>query len=145
MKPLISNAISRRVPPAINRVIGGSAGEVPADFLELTDCLPLGSDRQWGYFGEGRFVAFRYEPRAEDVMWRDERSFGIATGAWQTFLDQMQPLADLYAVNVGTHNRAATDVLVLDRAKNTAYFASRKSAEAYLAHRQGVMPLQARR
>jgi hypothetical protein len=148
VKPLTSNVTSRRPPlPAAKHFAIGLAGaavpEIPADFVEVRECLPVQSDRQLGYFGDGRFVAFRYEPRAEDVMWCDERSFGIATGAWQRFSDEIEPLADLYGVNVGSHARSADHVLVVDRVRSTCYFAPRASAEAFLSRRRELMPVGA--
>jgi hypothetical protein len=116
-------------------------GELPDDFLELSECLSANTDRQLGYFGEGRFVAFRYEPRAEDVMWTDERSFGISTGAWQRFFDEVEPLAELYGFNLGGHGRPAADVMVFDRVRRTCYFAPRASAEAFLSRRRKLAPL----
>src|SRR5579864_7929150 len=74
--------------------------EVPLDFVEIIDCLPPNIDRKLGYFGDARYVTFHYEPRAEDVIWKDDRTFGIATGAWSAFADEIRPLADAYGVNV---------------------------------------------
>ena len=146
MKPLTSTVLSRRPPaPAKSVAAAQTIGRIPADFIELSECLPARSERQMGYFGDSRFVAFHYEPRAEDVMWRDERSFGIATGAWQRFLDEVEPLAELYGVNVGNHGRSAQDVLVFDRVRLTCYFAPRASAEAFLARRRDLMPQAAGR
>ena len=140
MKPLISNATSRRPMKHINRFASGFASDLPDDFVELSECLPGQSDRQLGYFGDARFVAFRYEPRAEEVMWRDDRSFGIATGAWQAFFDDVLPLAELYSVNVGNTGKAADHVMLFDRTRKMAYFAPRQSAETFLSHRQDVLP-----
>jgi hypothetical protein len=72
-------------------------------------------------------------------MWRDDRSFGIATGAWQVFFDDIVPLAEFYGVNAGNHGRAAQHVLIFDRVRHTAYFAPRESAEAFLSHRGELM------
>lgn len=119
---------------------GAGFAEVPEDFVEILDCLPAQIDRQLGYFGQSRFVCFRFEPRAEDVIWTDEKSFGIATGAWQAFHREIGPLADLYDVNVGAENRPADDVLVYDRVRLAAYFAPRASAEAFLAERRQLVP-----
>ena len=118
----------------------GCAWEVPVDFVELVECLPSNLDRQLGYFGGGRFVAFHYEPRADDVIWRDERSFGIGTGAWQTFGQEVQPLAEMYDVNLGSNQRAADHVLVFDRVRLTAYFAPKSCAEAFLTRREALVP-----
>jgi V8-like Glu-specific endopeptidase len=114
--------------------------DIPDEFVEIVDCLPAQIDRQLGYFGQCRFVAFRYEPRAEDVMWTDERSFGISTGAWQLFYREISSLAGIYDVNVGGENDTAEQVLVCDRVKVTAYFAPRTSAEAFLARRRELLP-----
>jgi len=140
VKPFISNVVSRhRAAPHKNRIAGVGTAEIPYDFIELTECLPPQNERQLGYFGDARFVAFRYEPRAEDVIWCDDRSFGIATGAWQVFFDEIVPLAELYGVNAGNHGRAAQHVLMFDRVRHTAYFAPRESAEAFLSHRSELM------
>ena len=139
MKQIAANSRFRRSPLA-SRVVSVSLPQpLPEDFVELLECLPAKTDRQLGYFGDGRFAAFRYEPRAEDVMWRDEKSFGISTGAWQVFLDEIQPLAELYGVNVGSNGRPASHVLLIDRVRETAYFAPRESAESFLRHRLAVM------
>lgn len=141
VKPLTTPVLSRR-PTASAKPLAAAEGhaDLPADFVELSECLPSHSDRQLGYFGDSRFVAFRYEPRAEDVMWCDERSFGIATGAWQRFLDEVEPLAELYGFNVGSHGRSAEHVLVFDRVRHTCYFAPRAGAEALLARRRELAP-----
>lgn len=149
MKPLTSPITSRRRPPIAAKHyavgLGGVAAfDVPADFVEVRECLPVQSDRQLGYFGDCRYVAFRFEPRAEDVIWSDERSFGIATGAWQRFADEVEPLADLYSVNVGNLTSVGTHVLVIDRVRATCYFAPRASAEAFLASRRQLLPAATR-
>jgi hypothetical protein len=131
-------AATGRIPAGVGSRIGMS--DVPDDFVEILDCLPAQIDRQLGYFGQCRFVTFRYEPRAEDVMWNDERSFGIATGAWQVFHREVASLADLYDVNVGSEKHAAEHVLVCDRVKLSTYFAPRASAEGFLARRRELLP-----
>jgi hypothetical protein len=118
-----------------------SGGEpMPSEFVEILDTLPAQIDRQLGYFGRSRFVAFRYEPRAEEVMWSDELSFGIATGAWQAFHDDVQPIASLYDVNVGSEKQPADHVLLYDRVRTTAYFAPRQAAEVFLERRKTLIP-----
>src|SRR6476646_7641471 len=122
---------------AIESRFGGASMDAGSDgFVEIVDCLPAQIDRQLGYFGNSRFVCFRYEPRAEDVMWTDEKSFGIATGAWQTFHREVGSLADLYDVQLGSDKGPGSDVLVYDRVRLAAYFAPRESAEAFLARRR---------
>jgi hypothetical protein len=118
----------------------GAAESMPSEFVEILDTLPAQIDRQLGYFGRARFVAFRYEPRAEDVMWSDESSFGIATGAWQVFHDDVEPIANLYDVNIGGEGKPAAAVLVYDRIRGMGYFAPRPAAEAFLERRKMLLP-----
>jgi len=132
--------VFRRFGAVESRFGGGPSAQVPTDFVEILDCLPAQIDRQLGYFGNSRYVCFRYEPRAEDVMWSDEKSFGIATGAWQTFHREIGTIADLYGVKVGSDKGAGSDVLVYDRVMFAAYFAPRQSAEAFLARRRDLVP-----
>jgi hypothetical protein len=131
---------SAPLPPGLAARSKSVLSGIPDDFVEVLDCLPPQIDRQLGYFGQCRFVAFRFEPRAEDVMWTDERSFGISTGAWQIFHREVSSLADLYDVNVGSETRQADHVLVCDRVKLTSYFAPRASAESFLSHRRELLP-----
>lgn len=130
----------RRLPstPAQFRAAGDA--EVPGDFIEVVDCLPPRIDRQLGYFRERRFVTFRYESRAQDVIWQDEQTFGISTGAWQAFIDEIEPLAESYGVNLGSDSRSAEHVLVCDRVRLTTYLAPRDSAEAFLNRRRQLLP-----
>ena len=132
--------VSGRFGAVESRFRATGIAQVPDDFVEILDCLPAQIDRQLGYFGNARFVCFRYEPRAEDVMWTDERSFGIATGAWQTFHREVGSLADLYDVHLGSDKGAGNDVLVYDRVRLVSYFAPRESAESFLARRREVVP-----
>jgi hypothetical protein len=133
-------AVYSRFGAVESRFGGAASAQVPDDFVEILDCLPAQIDRQLGYFGNSRFVCFRYEPRAEDVMWTDEKSFGIATGAWQIFHREISSLADLYSVHVGSDKGAGSDVLVYDRVRLAAYFTPRESAEAFLARRRDLVP-----
>ena len=64
MKPLLSSATSRRPIKHVNRFAASFAtSDLPDDFVELSECLAGQTDRHFGYFGNSRFVAFRYEPR----------------------------------------------------------------------------------
>lgn len=109
--------------------------DVPADFVLLAEPLPAGVDRGLGYVGERRFVAFRYETRAEEVMWDDGHTYGFGAGGWCIFLDRIAPLAARYGTDVGLGGAGScrADVLVLDRATGSVYFASRASADQFLA------------
>ena len=137
MKPLASTSTFRRT--AISAT-APRAAQVPQEFVEVKDCLAPGIDRLLGYFGNARYVAFRYEPRAQDVIWHDERTFGIGTGGWQHFSDEVEPLSDLYGVNLGSDNRRAEHVLVCDRVRHIAYFAPQRTAEQFLATRRELLP-----
>lgn len=87
-------------------------------------------DRALGYFGDARYVCFRYEPRGEEVVWNDGRSYGFGAGGWQPFLDHVAPAAKTCGAD------GLADVLVVDRTDRRAYFASRPAGEAFVT-RQG--------
>ena len=105
----------------------------PLGFRPIVEVLPAQIERRLGYFGQDRFVCFHYEPRGDEVMWRDSRSYGFGTGAWTTFLEHISPLADSYSVKVGGTNGAVTHVLIVDRAEQRAYFAAVDDARRFLA------------
>jgi hypothetical protein len=90
-------------------------------------------DEMLGYRGPDRFVLFYYEPRGEEVLWRDSASYGFATGAWSTFLVEVAPVAEHYNVDVGCNGVPARHVLLIDRRDRRAYFAERGEALAFLA------------
>lgn len=108
--------------------------DFPADFLHVSETLAIGLDRGLGYVGEGRFVAFHYESRAESVIWEDGYTYGFGAGGWCLFLDRVGPIAARYRVNVGGDGGSApvTDVFLLDRQSGSAYFATRESAKRFL-------------
>lgn len=89
-------------------------------------------DQKLGYPGRERFVVFYYEPRGEEVIWRDRRSYGFATGAWTTFKEELAPVADLYGVEVGSEVSPARHVLLIDRADHRAYFVERGEALQFI-------------
>ncbi|MGA2499124.1 MAG: hypothetical protein ABSH20_15390 [Tepidisphaeraceae bacterium] len=101
----------------------------PAGFLRLGKCLKQCLDRKLGYSGEDRFVLFHYEPRGQEVMWRDGRSYGFGHGGWQAFFDEVEPVAREHGISVGDDTRPADHVLVVDRVEGEAYFADRKRAQ----------------
>ena len=108
--------------------------EVLAGFQAAPPQSSLASlDRSLGYFGDARYVCFRYEPRGEEVVWNDGRSYGFGAGGWQSFLDHVAPAAKTCGVD------RLADVLVVDRTDRRAYFATRQTAEAFVA-RQGGPP-----
>ncbi|MFI5378685.1 MAG: hypothetical protein ACHRHE_05270 [Tepidisphaerales bacterium] len=90
-------------------------------------------DRRLGYIGERRFVFFCYEPRGEEVLWNDGRSYGFGFGGWQTFIDHVVPAAAARGLNVGSSDRPADQVLVVDRVLREACFSDRDSAEVLVA------------
>jgi hypothetical protein len=92
----------------------------------------LGMDQKLGYPGRERFVVFYYEPRGEEVIWRDGISYGFATGAWSAFKDELAPVAELYGVEVGGETAPARHVLLVDRADHRAYFVERVEALQFL-------------
>ena len=92
----------------------------------------LGMDQKLGYPGRERFVIFYYELRGEEVIWRDRRSYGFATGAWTTFKEELAPVADLYGVEIGSEVSPARHVLLIDRADHRAYFVERTQALQFI-------------
>jgi len=101
--------------------------------VELPDCLPRSIDRQLGYAGNARLVFFYFEPRGEEVMWNDGRSYGFGFGGWLAFGDEIAPLAARYGVDLGSESGPAKHVLVIDRNTSHAYFAPRAQAEAVVS------------
>jgi hypothetical protein len=104
------------------------ASAVPASFLKLTGRLQQRIDRTLGYFGQSRFVFFYYEPRGQEVIWNDGRSYGFATGGWQTFGEQVIPLARSIGAHVGDIDARGDHVLLVDRVSGQAYFAPKDHA-----------------
>jgi hypothetical protein len=89
-------------------------------------------DQKLGYHGKDRFVLFYYEPRGEEVIWRDSHSYGFSTGAGQLFIDELAPVADHHKVDVGSSGSPGTHALLIDRAGQRAYFAERNEAVRFL-------------
>lgn len=119
--------------------LSGLLPETRHDFVSLGQQVNSRIDRQLGYFGNERFVFFYYEPRGEEVMWKDGRSYGFGTGAWETFLRDIAPLAEAAGASVGNSESAAEDVLLVDRATRSAYFAQRGRAEKLVAGQRASM------
>lgn len=113
-----------------------------AEFVAVMEKAVTCMDRMLGYQGDDRFVAFHYEPRGEEVLWRDGQSYGFATGAWSTFMDEVAPVADHYKVNVGCNGAAPTHVLLVDRTERRAYFAERREAFRFLDGAGTSPPIQ---
>src|SRR2546421_1055558 len=86
-----------------------------AALVALIEKSVRGLDQKLGYHGRDRFVLFYYEPRGEEVIWRDTRSSGFATGAGQLFMDELAPVADAHKVDVGGSGSPGTHVLLIDR------------------------------
>ncbi len=108
------------------------APDIPHEFLRLPQGLQQPIDRRLGYFGQGRFVFFYYEPRGDEVMWNDGRTYGFGTGGWEMFHQDIAPLAEQHGMNVGVSGRRAEHALVLDRERREAYLAEREAAEEFV-------------
>jgi hypothetical protein len=106
-----------------------SSSEFVAVIEKTLTCM----DQMLFYRGTDRFVVFYYEPRAEEVIWRDSHSYGFVTGAWSTFMEEVAPVAEHYNVDVGCNDRPPSHVLLIDRAEHKAYFAVRADAMKFLA------------
>ena len=116
--------------------------------VALIEKCVQGMDQKLGYHGQDRFVIFYYEPRGEEVIWRDSRSYGFATGAGQLFIDELEPVADHHKVDVGGEGSPCTHVLLIDRVDRRAYFVEKGEAIKFLAEiaeqresASGVTPL----
>jgi hypothetical protein len=132
----------------IGRVLDGSDGlaeseaaearppgtAVPDAFVRVTQQLHSWIERKLGYFGGDRFVIFYYDPRGQEVIWKDASSYGFASGGWIVFTEQIGPLAEHHRADVGLHSASTrgADVLLIDRLTREAYFAERALAEAFL-------------
>src|SRR5947209_4419416 len=99
-----------------------------AALVALIEKSLRGMDQKLGYRGPDRFVLFYYEPRGEEVIWRDSHSYGFSTGAGQVFIDELAPVADVHKVDVGGSGTPGTHVLLIDRTDRRAYFVERKEA-----------------
>lgn len=119
-----SEPIEPAVPPGLG---------VPSDFVKLSEPVLAWIDRKLGYFGNDRFVLFYYEPRGEEVVWKDGRSYGFGTGAWCAFHEQIAPLFNRYAADLGKCEAPDDHALVIDRQTRRAYFAQRQKAEEFLS------------
>ena len=104
----------------------------PPGLVELPDHLPAAMDQHLGYVGQERFVYFYYEPRGEEVIWNDGRSYGFGCGGWRAFCDQIAPLAKRYGVGLGNTGLAHTHVLLIDRERRVAYLSRQAEAEEYV-------------
>lgn len=103
-----------------------------AGFDRLSERVLQWIDRKLGYFGASRFVFFYYEPRGQEVMWNDGRSYGFGSGGWMAFGDEVAPVAARHGVDLGDESHKGRQVLLLDRTKGDAYFADRRSAERFV-------------
>jgi hypothetical protein len=113
---------------------------VPSSFLKLSDRLQqCCSPRQLGYFGQDRFVMFYFEPRGGEVVWTDSRSCGFGTGAWQVFLDEIEPVARLHGVNIGSAESRGQHGLIIDREWGQAYFAGQREGRVFLAQQRPAL------
>ena len=115
----------------------------PASLLALIEKSVRGMDQKLGYQGKDRFVIFYYEPRGEEVIWRDNHSYGFATGAGQLFIDEIAPVAEFHNVDVGISGSSATHVLLIDRAFARAYFVKKDEAIKFLVSLPGHKPVSA--
>jgi hypothetical protein len=109
------------------------APTIPPGFLKLTARLQQRIDRALGYFGQSRFVFFYFEPRGEEVVWNDGRSYGFATGGWRAFGEKVIPLARNCGAHVGDADGQGNHVLLIDRITGNSYFAPRDAAQRLVA------------
>jgi hypothetical protein len=118
------------LPPSEDQLApaGLFASAVPPSFLKLTGRLQQRIDRTLGYFGQNRFVLFYFEPRGQEVIWNDGRSYGFAAGGWKPFTEKVIPLARAAGAHVGDCDRRGDHVLLVDRLTGHPYFAPKDQA-----------------
>jgi hypothetical protein len=119
-----------RTEPAVPDI---AAPGVLTEFAKIEEPVHPSVDRKLGYFGEVRFVLFHWERRADGVIWKDGRTYGFGPGAWCFFLEKISPLADMHDADLGTPERDARHVLLVDRWSGQVYFAPRDQAEQLVA------------
>ena len=59
-------------------------------FVTVTEKAMRSMDHMLGYRRRDRFVIFYYEPRGDEVLWRDSGSYGFATS--RDLIRWMRPL-----------------------------------------------------
>jgi hypothetical protein len=111
---------------------------LPGDAVPLAGLRADATAHALGYFRSERFVLFGYCPGGGEVVWKDGHSAGFGTGGWQTFLDQVAPLAARRGISLGGPTAIGTHVLLIDRALGTVHAAPREPAEDFLARVNGV-------
>ena len=114
------------------KAAAGASG-MPADFVSITETRIAAMDRKLGYFGEARFVAFYYEPRGEEVVWKDGLSCGFGSGGWRIFFDAVGSLATQCGADIEGSGSPPRHVLLIDRERRVSYFAPHRSADQFLA------------
>jgi hypothetical protein len=117
-----------------------SALRAPPNAIELIELRSASIEHRLGYFRDEPFVIFGYCPGGGEVIWRDGHSSGFGTGGWQTFLNEIVPLAARYSVRIGDASSAGTHVLLMDRHHGAVYAAPRRIAEEFLACIHGSPP-----
>jgi len=109
---------------------------VPTDFRAIRGNLPPGLDRDLGYRGSARFVAFWWHEEEDDVAWDDGSDNADAAEGWETWTRVIAPNAGYFqhhfGADLGGSDRRATHVFVWDRAQHFGYVVPRASAVAFL-------------
>ena len=109
------------------------ASVAPGHSIWVGNALGPDIDRRLGYRGERRFVMFYFEPRGQEMIWQDTDSYGFGLGGWRTFMDHVEPLAELYGVSIGNLRDHGDHALIIDRLLNQAYLVPRNLAEEFIA------------
>jgi hypothetical protein len=111
--------------------------ELPMDWRLIQGVFPVGFDRQLGYRGPARFVAFWWNDDEDDVACNDGKTVTASTGQWEFWTTTIAPNSPFFRGRFGAHLGAteepATHVLVWDRLRQLCYIAEKESAEEFLA------------
>ena len=96
-----------------------------------------------GYTGKARFVAFKWTPYGDEMVYAD--GCMRKTGNWQAFLAYIQHPAvspNLQDYDLGGSDREAKHVLILDQAILEMFIAPVKEAEQFLARQRSPIRSQ---
>jgi hypothetical protein len=96
-----------------------------------------------GYTGRARYVAFKWTPYGDEVEYFD--GLRSATGDWQAFLAYIEHPAispSLQDYSLGSSDREAKYVLILDQAILEMFIAPLKGAVKFLMRQRSAIPIR---
>ncbi len=95
-------------------------------------------DQALGYAGQDRFVLFYYEPRMQEVRWRDSHSCGCACTGWPPPYALIDAQAGAFGITLGHDDESGDHVLLVDRVDQQACILYREQAQEFLARQSAA-------